>query len=103
MLLILLRIIIAIRIIQHPAQPAFVSEIPSNGLAKPRLAFMARLPSQLFLRQAEVDRIAVVMTGPVGDEADQRARRAFRAPELVIHKSRNAFDEEIGRASCRER
>src|SRR6266496_4096088 len=58
--------------------PPAVFEIPNDGLAQPGLEALARPPAELALDLAGLHRIAPVMTGSVGDKADQPLMRPVR-------------------------
>src|SRR5262245_13915598 len=53
--------------------PSAMVEIPTDGLGQSRIERLDSAPSQLPLQLAGVDRIALVMPGPVGDKGNEPA------------------------------
>src|SRR5262245_11180696 len=73
--------------------PARVREIPRDDLGQRIGEVVLRLPAELAARLAAVDRVAPVVTGSIGDVADEGAGRARLPPELPIDVIADRFDD----------
>src|SRR6478736_5508586 len=62
--------------VKNRLPPTALVQIPSDGLLDPGLEGLGGAPAQLALDLCCIDRVAAVMTGPVGDERDQTLARA---------------------------
>src|ERR1700753_4004422 len=67
-----------VRAAGHVAPPAFMREIPGDGLRQPVLEADAALLAELGCKLACIDGVAVVVPRAVGDIADQAAAGCAR-------------------------
>ena len=71
-----------IRTIHHGAPPVFVGKIPFDCLAQTTPEIFVRPPAERAFELARVDRIAQIMSGPVGDKRDQ-----ISVPEAIAART----------------
>src|SRR6185295_5300955 len=78
--------------------PPAVVEIPSDRLAQARLEALAWLPTEFATDLCRVNRVALVMAGPVGDESDEPGVRPMRRvwQEFVEQIADRGHDFEVG-------
>src|SRR5204862_549730 len=70
--------------------PIPVRQIPVHRLGQPGLEALHRFPAQLGLDLRRIDRIAAIMPGPIGNEADQIA--VTPSPDARIEQIADRLD-----------
>ena len=70
-----------------------VVEIPADGLFDAFLELERRLPAELALKLARIDRVAEIVAGAVGDIGDQMVARAFGIAQQPVHRPDEHLDQ----------
>src|ERR1700761_989767 len=73
--------------------PPLVVEIPAHRFLDPALERLLRAPAKLALKFGGIDRVALIVPGPVGDKSNERLVRV--SPRTKIIKDRADASHDI--------
>src|SRR5689334_13048022 len=85
----------SVDLVPERAPPPLVVEIPAHRLLDPALERLVRAPAKLALEFGGVDRVAEIVSGPVGDIGNERLVPARRRPKLVKDRANAAHHIDV--------